>query len=49
MQAKEVMDVRHPLHKMFVRFCGNNPQTKRQARKFLAWLKQKHPSYLKAA
>jgi hypothetical protein len=36
--AAEVMKEGHPLFGPFVKFCGVNPPTKRQARKFL----QKH-------
>jgi hypothetical protein len=39
--AADLLNEEHPLHKSFVEFCGDNPLTKRQGKKFL----QKYPAY----
>ena len=39
--AADLLQEDHPLHKSFVKFCGDNEPSKRQARKFL----QKYPQY----
>lgn len=39
--AADLLNESHPLHKTFVKFCGDNKPSKRQARKFL----QKFPQY----
>ena len=33
--AADILGEGHPLHKMFLNFCGVNPPTKRKARAFL--------------
>ena len=39
--AADILKEDHPLYKAFVKFCGDNEPSKRQARKFL----QKYPQY----
>jgi len=39
--AADILKADHQLHKSFVNFCGENPPTKRQAKKFL----QQYPVY----
>lgn len=41
--ARELLSMSHPLNGVFVKFCGQNPPTKRQAVKFLA----KYPTFRK--
>lgn len=41
LQASDLLNIGHPLHEAFVKFCGDNEPTKRQARKFLS----KYPQY----
>lgn len=41
--ASDLLSDKHPLHKTFVAFCGDNPPSKRQARKFLQH--PKHAAY----
>ena len=39
--ASDLLNEDHPLYEAFFAFCGENPVSKRQARKFL----QKYPQY----
>ena len=41
MLAKDLLNSSHPLHNLFLRFLGDKPPTRRQARRFLA----KFPQY----
>ena len=41
--AADLLNEKHPLHKAFIAFCGDNSPTKRQARKFLQL--PKHAAY----